>query len=200
MAPHHPVCSPKSAIAHRSSVFSSRPLPTLPPSVTRPQAVPVSQVLSQMRLFSPAPYCRRTAALTRSAPLREGLTEQWPNEEWPNVGCTQECLLDPAVAGAPRLWPGASPPPPKITRQCSLSVSGTMENRNTHLAPGFTFNNLAPAPAIVAAFRRLLGPGGFNSLYQMSFQQWNRFSTCGLRTSRTPLRSWGFSFPTRAPP
>ena len=39
-----------------------------------------------------------------------------------------------------------------------------MENRNTHLTPGFTLNNLAPAPANVAAFWGLLGPGGFNSL------------------------------------
>ena len=28
-------------------------------------------------------------------------------------------------------------------------------------------------------FSGLLGPGGFNSLYQMSFQQWNHFSPCG---------------------
>ena len=75
-----------------------------------------------------------------------------------------------------------------------------MENYNTHLAPGFTLNDLAPAPVNVAAFRGLLGSGGFNSLYQMSFQHWNRFSPYGLRTSWTPCRSWGFSFPTRAPP
>ena len=133
--------------------------------------------------------------MTRSAPLREGLTEQWPN-----VGCTQELPLDPAIASAPRLRPGASLPPKKIARQCSLSVSGTMENRNTHLAPGFTLNDPVPAPANVAAFRGLLGPGGFNSLYQMSFQQWNRFSPCGPRTSRTPLCSRGFALPPRAPP
>ncbi|XP_078290118.1 uncharacterized protein LOC132677163 isoform X2 [Panthera onca] len=85
-------------------------------------------------------------------------------------------------------------------RQCSSSISGTMENCNTHLPLGFTLNNLAPAPANVAAFQGLLGPGGFNSLYEMSFQQWNHFSPCGLRTSWTPLCSWGFTFPTRAPP
>ncbi|VFV43416.1 Hypothetical predicted protein [Lynx pardinus] len=51
-----------------------------------------------------------------------------------------------------------------------------MENHNRHLAPGFTLNDLAPTPANVAAFWGLLGPAGFNSLYQMSFQQWNRFS------------------------
>ena len=41
-----------------------------------------------------------------------------------------------------------------------------MENHNTHLSPGFTLNNLVPAPVKVAVFRGLLGPGGFNSLYQ----------------------------------
>ena len=107
--PSYPVCS-ESAIAHPSSVFSSRPLPAFSLSVTRPQAVPLPQALSQMRLFSPAPYFRRTAALTRSAPLQEGLTEQWPNEQWPSVGCTQERLRDPAAAGAPRLRPGATAP------------------------------------------------------------------------------------------
>ncbi|VFV29704.1 Hypothetical predicted protein, partial [Lynx pardinus] len=106
-----------------------------------------------IRLFSPAPYFRRTATLTRTAPLREDLTKRWLKEQWPNVGCTQERPLDPAVASALRLQPGASPPPKKILRECSHSVSGTMENRNMHLTPGFTLNNLAPAPAIVAAFR-----------------------------------------------
>ena len=49
----YPVCSPRSAIAHLSSVFSFCPLPALSLSVTKPQAVPLSQVWSQMRLFSP---------------------------------------------------------------------------------------------------------------------------------------------------
>ena len=112
----YPVCSPRSAIAHPSFVFSSCPLPAFSLSETRPQAVPLSRVLSRMRLFSPTPHFRQTVALTRSAPLREGLTEQWPNEQWPNVGCTQERLLDPAAAGAPRLRPGASPPRKKFER------------------------------------------------------------------------------------
>ena len=109
--PSYPVCFLRSVIVHLSFVFSSRPLPAFSLSMTRPQAVPLSQVLSQMWLFSPAPYFRRTEALTRSAPLQEGLTKQWLKEQWPNIGCTQERLLDPAVAGAPRLRPGASPPP-----------------------------------------------------------------------------------------
>ena len=190
--PSHPICSPGSSIAYRSLVFSSRPLPAFPLSVTRPQAVPLSQVLSQMQLFSPAPYFRRTEALTCSIPLLDCLTEQWRN-----VGCTREYPLDPAVAGTPRLQPAVSPLQKEIVRECSLSVSGTMENYNTRLAPAFTLNKLALAPVNVAACRGLLGPGGFNSLYQMSLQQWNRFAVCGLRTSPTPLCSWGFAFPTR---
>ena len=153
-----------------------------------------------MWLFSPAPYFRRTAALTRSAPLQEGLTEQWLNEQRPNVGCTQECPLGPAAAGAPRLRPGASPSQKMFVRQCSSNISGIMENHNTHLAPGFTLNDLVLATANVAVLWGLLGPGGFNSLYQMSFQQWNCFSPCGPRTSWTPLCSWGFTLPTRALP
>ena len=138
--------------------------------------------------------------MTRSTPLWEGLIEQWPNEQWPNVGCTQEGPLDPAAAGAPKLWPGASSPQKKFMRQCSSSVSGIMENHNTHLLPGVTLNDFAPAPANVATFWGLLRPGGFNSLYQMSFQQWNRFSPCGPKTSWTPLCSWGSTLLTRAPP
>ncbi|VFV26430.1 Hypothetical predicted protein [Lynx pardinus] len=124
-----------------------------------------------MWLFSLAPYFRRTVPLTRSAPPWEGLTEQWPNEQWPSISCTQDGLLDPVVASALRLQTGASPSRKMFTRQCSSSVSGIMENQNTHLAPGFTLNDLTPTPANVAAFRGLLGPDGFNSLYQMSFQQ-----------------------------
>ena len=70
-------------------------------------------------------------------------------------------MLDAAAFGALRLWPGARLPQGKFARQCSkLSttvrqfVSGIMQNNNTHLAPGFTLNDLAPPPANV------LGPGG----------------------------------------
>nr|XP_060470478.1 E3 ubiquitin-protein ligase parkin isoform X1 [Panthera onca] len=195
----YPVCSPRSAIAHPSSVFSSRPLPAFSLSATRPQAVPLSRVLSQMRLISPAPYSRRTAALTLSAPLREGVTKHWPNEQRRNVRCTQELRLDPAAAGAPRLRPEASPPQKKFARRCSSSVSGIVGNHNAYLAPGFTLEDLVPAAAKVAVFRGLLELG-FNGLYQMSFQQWDRFYPCGPSTSRTPLRSWGFALPSRAPP
>ena len=88
----------------------------------------------------------------------------------------------------------------KLARQSSISVSGLVENRNTRLAPGLTLNDLVPAPANVAAFRGLPGPGGFNSLRQMSFRQRNRLAPCGPSASRTPLCSWGFALPPGAPP
>ena len=167
--------------------------------MTKSQAVPLSSFISDVAVFL-GPLLLRDWGFAPSAPLWEGLTKQWPNEQWPNVGCTQECLLDPAAAGAPRLQPGASPPQKKFARQCSSSISGIMENHTTYLAPGFTLNNLIPAPTNVAVFWGLLGPGGFNSLHPMSFQQGTHFSSCGPRTSWTPLCSWGFALPTRALP
>ena len=200
MPTSHRICSPGSAITHWSSVFSSHPLPAFPLSVTRPQAVPVSQVLSQMRLFSLAPYFRRTAALTSSAPLREGLTEQWLNEQRPNVPAPRNARWNPLLPVPRDCGQVPACPPTSKSRDSVASAFQNHGNRNTHLAPAFTLDNLAPAPVNVATFRGLLGPGGFNSLYQMSFQQWNRSSPCGPRTSRTPLCSWGITFPTRTPP
>ena len=112
----HPSTSLFSRINNRAPVLCLQ-LSSTPCSFTFRGQAPgstLSRVLSQMRLFSPAHYFRRTAALTCSTPLQEGLTEQWPNEQWPNVGCTQERLLDPAAAGAQRLRPGASPPQKKF--------------------------------------------------------------------------------------
>ena len=128
--------------------------------------------------------------MTRPAPLREGLTEPWPN-----VGCTQERLLDPAAAGAPRPRPGATRPRKSSRDSVAAAFQGLWKNHNTHLAPVFSFNHLVPALVNVAIFCGLLGPSGFNSLYQMSFQQWNRFSPCGLRISWTPFCSWDSPFP-----
>ena len=44
-------------------------------------------------------------------PLREGLTEQWPNEQGPNASRTQERLLD-LLLPVPRDY-GQVPPAPK---------------------------------------------------------------------------------------
>ena len=158
-----------SPISNRTPVLCLQLSSTLQFFTVRDQApgsISLPSFASDAAVF-PAPYFRRSAALTRSAPLREGLTEQWPNEQWMNVGCSQEHLLDP-TASAPRLQPGASLSQKMFARQCSSSISGIMENHNTHLAPGFTLNDHATAPANVVAFWGLLGPDGFNSLYQMS--------------------------------
>ena len=53
-----------------------------------------------------------------------------------------------------------SPPQKKFTQLCNSSVSGIMENHNSHLAPGFPLNDLVPAPANVVVLWDLLGPGG----------------------------------------
>ena len=108
---------------------------------------------------SPDPLLPKDCALTPSAPLWAGLTEQWPNEQWPNVGCTQEGPLDPAAARAPRLRPGASLPQKSSRDSVAAAFQGLW-------APGFTLNDLVPAPANVAVFWGLLGPGGFHRLYQ----------------------------------
>ena len=65
--------------------------------------------------------------MTPSAPLGEGLTEQWLNEQWLNVGCTQERLLDPAVAGAPRLQPAASLPQKSLQDSVAAVFQGLWE-------------------------------------------------------------------------
>ena len=79
-----------------------------------------------------------------------------------------------------------------------------MENHNTHLAPGFTLNDLVPAPVNVVVLQGPLGPlplGRLHSPYQMSSQQGNRFSLCGLRTPPDLVFcSWEFALLTRAPP
>ena len=54
--------------------------------------------------------------------------------------------------------PGASPPQKKFTRACSSSVSGILENHNSHLAPDFTPNGPVPAPANVVVLQDPLGP------------------------------------------
>ena len=115
-----------SPISNRAPVLSSAscPVSSTPCFFTlcdqAPGSTSLPSFVSDAAVF-PVPSFRRTATLIHSAPLREGLTGQWPNEQWLNVGCTQECLLDPAAAGALRLRPGASPPQKKIPRQCAAA-------------------------------------------------------------------------------
>ena len=194
--PSPPVCSPGSAV-DRSSVFSSRPLPAFPLSDQALGSTSLPSFVSDAAVY-PGPLLPKDCSFDPFHPSVGGSYEQWPNEQWPNVGCTQERLLDPAAAGA-RDCSQVPAHPRKSSRDRVAAAFQGLREINTHLAPGFTLNDLVPAPANVAVFWGLLGPGGFNSLYQMSFQQWNRFSPCGLRTSRTPLCSWGSALPTRAP-
>ena len=61
---------------------------------------------------------------------------------------------------------------------CSSSVSGIMENHNTHLVLGLRLNVLVPAPENVVVLWLPLGPlpvGRPYSLYQMSSQQGTTF-------------------------
>ena len=81
--------------------------------------------------------------MTHSYLLVEGLTEQWPG-----AGRTQECWRDHVLP-----MHRGSPPQKIFTQSCSRSVSGIMENHNTHLAPGFAFKVLVPAPANVVFSR-----------------------------------------------
>ena len=150
-----------------------------------------------MWLFSPAPYFRRTSALTHSAPLWEGLTKQRPN-----AGCTQERLLDPAASGALRLRPGASPPRKKFGRQCSSSISGIMENHHTHPAQGFTLKDLVPAPANVVVFLGPLGPclGGHTQLLPGVLQAGEPPHPMWPENLLDPTLLPGFALPTRASP
>ena len=106
----------------------------------------------------PSPPLLRDCGFDPLRPSAEGLTKQWLG-----ASHTQERLQDCAVADAQRLWPGASLPQKKFTRQCSSSASGIMENHNTHLAPVFTPSDLDPAAANVAILWGLLGPGGLKA-------------------------------------
>ena len=74
-----------------------------------PGSTSLPSFVSEAAVF-PGPLLPQDSGFDPLSPLREGLTQQWPNEQRPNVGCTQECLLDPSAAGAPRLWPGAARP------------------------------------------------------------------------------------------
>ena len=114
-----------------------------------------------------------------------------------SAGCTQEHLWDCAAADAQRLRLGSSPPQKKFTRSCSSSILGIMENHNTHLAPGFTANDLVPAPVNVVVLPGPLGPFpvGGPHIYQMSSQQGSRLSPRGLKTIGLHSAPGDSSFP-----
>ena len=129
--------------------------------------------------------------MTGSASLREGLTEQWPNEQWPNVGCTQECFLDPAAAGAPRLRPGASPPPPSPPKKQD-SVASAFQGPwkiATHI-----WHQASPSTTLPQHQRMWLPSGvcwdqvASTVSTKCPSSSGTAFPPCGLRTSRTKIR------------
>ena len=128
-----------------------------------------------MWLPSLAPPLLRDCGLDPLHPSAEGLTEQWLG-----VSCTQEHSWDRAAAYAHRLWQGPSLPQKKFTQSCGSSVSGIMENHNTDLGPGFTLNDLVPAPANVVVLWSLLGPLG------SAGTGWHTASIKCLSSSGTP--------------
>ena len=78
--------------------------------------------------------------MTHSDPLGEGLVEQWPGAPW--YICVTVLLQMPIDCGQHA--------PKEVHGSCSSSVSGIMANHDTHLAQGFTLNDLVPTPANVA--------------------------------------------------
>ena len=99
------------------------------------------------------PLILRACFFDPFCPSWEGLTEQRTG-----ASCTQKRSWDCAAANAQRLWLGASLLQKEFTRLCSSTVSGIMATHNMHLAPGFTPNNLVPAPVNMIVLLYPLGP------------------------------------------
>ena len=78
-----------------------------------PGSACVPNFVSDVAVF---PFLLKDCGFDPFCPSVGGSHEQWPNEQGLNIECTQECPLDPVVAGALRLWPGASLPQEKFAR------------------------------------------------------------------------------------
>ena len=75
-------------------------------------------------------------------------------------------------------------PNPSLLRDCSFDLFCPSAG-GSHQAPGFPLNILVSAAVNVVVLWGLLGPlamGRPHNLYQISSQQGNRLSLCGLRT------------------
>ena len=74
-----------------------------------------------------------------------------------------------------------------------------MENHDTHLAPGFTFNDLVPAPANVVVLPGPLGPclWGTHTASTRCPPSRGTASPMWPEEPRTPLCCWGFTLLTR---
>ena len=95
----------------------SSPLVHCPPFHCRDQAPGSTSLLSFVSdaAIFPGPLLLKDCGFDPFSPSAGG-SHQAMDKQWPNAGCNQERLLDPDAAGAPRLRPGASPPPKKFAR------------------------------------------------------------------------------------
>ena len=141
-SPSYPVSSIGtlfSLISNRSPVLCLQ-LSFTPHFYAVPDEAPGSTSLlsfvSDVAAFSSLPLLR-DCGFDLFRPFVEGLTEQWPG-----AGHTQEHLWDHAAANPRDCGQVSAPPQKKFTTQCSSSASGIIENHSTHLAPGFTLNDL----------------------------------------------------------
>nr|XP_060460358.1 uncharacterized protein LOC132660398 [Panthera onca] len=108
-----------------------------------------------------------------------------------------------AAAAALRLQPDASPPQKKFSRQCSSSASGMMANRNTPLAPGSTPSDLVSSPSECGGSSGSPGAlplvAGSHTASTRCPPSRGTAAPVWPQDPQTPLRSWGFTPPTRAP-
>ena len=98
-----------SQITNRAPVLCLQLSSTPRFSILRDQApgsTSLPSFVSGVAVF-PGPLLPEDGGFDPLRPSAGGSHQQWPNEQWPNIGCTQACPLDPAAAGAPRLRPGA---------------------------------------------------------------------------------------------
>ena len=102
-----------------SRVSNHAPVLRLQPSATprfltvrdqAPGSTSLPSSVSDAAVF-PGPLLLKDRGFDWFRPLWEGLTQQWPKEQWPSVGRTQERLWEPAAAGAQDC--GWVPAPPR---------------------------------------------------------------------------------------
>ena len=132
--------------------------------------------------------------MTLCAPLREGLTEQWPN-----VGSTQEHLLDPATAGILRLWPSASPPRKSLQDSVAAAFQGLWKI-TTHI-----WHQASPLTTLFQHQRMWLFSGVCwdqvaSTISANCPSSSGTVFPCVAQEPPGPHCSWGFALPTRAPP
>ena len=130
-------------------------------------------------------------------------------------------LLRPSVEGLTQQWQMPAPPRKvRVTvlllmhRDCSQVAAHSRESSRDSVGAAFqglwkiTTHIWHQASPLMTLFQHQ-GMWLFSGVFWAQvasqpvpnvLQQWNCFSPCGLSTSWTPLCSWGFALPSRAPP